>query len=228
MLRVGFEPTTRGLSTRGLCQLGYHSALRHRFPLDYRRQDSNLQLPESESGASCRWATAVQCFSPRRHGEHGGRRTVANPPLRDFPLFSVPSVPPWRTRFSKRRPRDSNPLLRRCRPAPRHSATSSATEAEGFEPSRGLSPPSGIPGGAPRHWGQSFLPNHNDQRMERDSNPQSAVKARPFSKRPPRTNGASPSGHKAFSCRKGTNVGSARATGAAGRRSQARTERAKA
>ena len=53
MLRVGFEPTTRGLSTRGLCQLGYHSAIRHHFPLNYRRQDSNLQPPESESGASC-------------------------------------------------------------------------------------------------------------------------------------------------------------------------------
>jgi hypothetical protein len=67
LLRVGFEPTTRGLSIRGLCQLGYHSAA---FALQYRRQDSNLQPPESESGASASWATAANTF---HHGDTARR-----------------------------------------------------------------------------------------------------------------------------------------------------------
>ena len=160
MLRVGFEPTTRGFSTRGLCQLGYHSD----FSRKYRRQDSNLQPPESESGASCRWATAANATSrAQRHVSCNASgscriRTCKARKARPPDFESGPRAE-WGQSFHEtasrlpRRRRESNPRLRLCRPAPRHSATSSITEAEGFEPSRGLAPPSGIPGRRPAPLG---------------------------------------------------------------------------
>lgn len=50
-------PELAGLSVRGLCQFGYCN---RSSASECRTQDSNLHCPESESGASCRWASAAK------------------------------------------------------------------------------------------------------------------------------------------------------------------------
>ena len=144
----------------------------------YRRQDSNLQPPDSETGASCRWATAANDtrlratsvaikaeaagFEPARRAEHA-------------PRSSSPVPAPNGVRASvelhallQRRRRESNPRPRLCRPAPRHSATSSNARAS--QSHRKLKDSNlhggfrrlpAFQAGAPHQWGQSFLQSHN-------------------------------------------------------------------
>ena len=165
MLRVGFEPTTRGFSVRGLCQNWATTAFQ------YRRQDSNLQPPESESGASCRWATAAR----RRLGSRGAREQGR----RGSPHSLLPRSPapllPGSLLLQQRKLKDSNlqgpEALRNSRPAPRTNGVRASdpvcphTEAAGFEPARPAI--AGLPdfkSGAPRQWGQRFRSHaHNAQ-----------------------------------------------------------------
>src|SRR5688572_30115769 len=94
MLRVGFEPTTRGLSTRGLCQLGYHSALRYRSAPTTAGRIRTCNLRNLSPAPL---AVGLLRRSLVHHGdtENTEKTTChsATPPLRASPLLSSPCPP---------------------------------------------------------------------------------------------------------------------------------------
>ena len=126
--------------------LGYRSDTCIRLHTHCRRQDSNLQPPESESGASAKlgYYGGTKSRTRKRKLQDSNLQGRSKPPgVRGRAPRRMGSELPLGLNTQRRR-QDSNPPLRGCNPAPRLSATSSR-RLEWVRQDSNLRSPLGLP-----------------------------------------------------------------------------------